>query len=239
MIGHRGTRTLLDENTIAAFHKAIESGAEYIEFDVRTTSDEKLIILHDSTLERTTNGFGKARNRSYDELETLQTARTNQKIPLLSDMLEKFRGKAKFMIELKERGIWKGVVNLLTVKDCLQDAVISGRSFKELKEVKRAIPGIKTCYNITKGDGLSLETFLQNGFRENEEFKPDMISLRSTSISNRFIERCHENEIHALAWDFLEIDDPLKAIKDLILRSVDGILFDDHQNLLAIKEWLD
>ena len=56
-IGHRGTR-ILDENTIYAFVKALKYGAEYIEFDIRKTKDNKLVVIHDATIERTTSGEG-------------------------------------------------------------------------------------------------------------------------------------------------------------------------------------
>ena len=100
-IGHRGTR-ISDENTIYAFNKALKYGAEYIEFDVRKTKDNKLIIIHDATLERTTKGSGLIKNLTYNDISKYKTKRNSSKIPLLSDVLEKFKDQIKFMIELKE-----------------------------------------------------------------------------------------------------------------------------------------
>ncbi len=103
-IGHRGTR-ILDENTIYAFTKALKYGAEYIEFDIRKTKDNKLIVIHDATLERTTIGSGLIKNLTYDQISKYKTKMNDEKIPLLSDVLEIFKGKIKFMIELKEEFI--------------------------------------------------------------------------------------------------------------------------------------
>ena len=72
-IGHRGTRVGFDENTISAFEKVIDYGANYIEFDVQKTKDGKLIILHDYSLERTTNGSGLLREYTYQEIKNFRT----------------------------------------------------------------------------------------------------------------------------------------------------------------------
>ena len=66
-IGHRGTRTDFDENTIEAFKKSIEYGSNYIEFDVRKTKDDNYIILHDTTLDRTTTGSGLLKKFNYKD----------------------------------------------------------------------------------------------------------------------------------------------------------------------------
>ena len=67
--------------------------------------------------------------------------------------------------------------------------------------------------------------------------KPDLISLRSNLVTNKFIEVCHLLQIKALAWDFILSEDPLFQIKSLINLGIDGILFDDHRNIVKIKQW--
>ncbi len=65
-----------------------------------------------------------------------------------------------------------------------------------------------------------------------------MISLKSNLIKANFIDICHENDIKALAWDFIKYANSVKMIKDLIKLQIDGILFDDHKNIKIIKQWL-
>ena len=67
-IGHRGTRVDFDENTIGAFKKAIEYGADYIEFDIHRTKDGQLIVMHDKSLNRTTTGSGLIKNCYFTEI---------------------------------------------------------------------------------------------------------------------------------------------------------------------------
>ena len=106
LVGHRGTR-VCDENTIYAFNKALRYGANYIEFDVRKTKDNQLIIIHDATLERTTNGIGLIKNLTYNKINQFKTKINQEHVPLLSDVLEIFIDKINFMIELKEKNIRK------------------------------------------------------------------------------------------------------------------------------------
>ncbi|MFX1327065.1 MAG: glycerophosphodiester phosphodiesterase [Promethearchaeota archaeon] len=235
-IGHRGTRTDFDENTIQAFKKAIEFGANYIELDVRKTKDNKLIILHDSSLDRTTNGSGDLNNFSLSEIHLLKTKLTKKKIPLLSEVLDIFRGKVRFMIDLKQRGIEDETFNFVKSSGLLKECIFSGRCLHELKKIKLKTPEVKVCYNITKGDPFNLEDFLKLGRQKKLFIDIDMISLRSDLITSEFINICHFNNILALSWDFLSYIHPLEKIKSLIDCQINGILFDNYKNILLIKK---
>ncbi len=236
-IGHRGTRKDFDENTIKAFDYAINSGAMYIEFDVRKTKDNQLIIFHDETLERITNGSGKINSYTYRELKKYRTKKNNQKISLLSDILTIYHNKINFMIELKEKGIHDEIGRMIIEKNIIKNCIISGRSLFEIIKIKKIIPTCLVCYNITKGKDLSLESFLNDEKFNKIKFPIDMISLRSNHVSVEFIEKCHNNDILAFSWDFMTYEDPLQKIKELVKLGIDGILFDDYQNISKIKEW--
>jgi len=234
-IGHRGTRTSFDENTIEAFEKAIEFGANYIELDVRKTKDNKLIILHDPSFERTTSGTGLVNNFFSTEIRKFKTKRKNKSIPLLSEVLDEFKGKIKFMIELKGQDIRDDVFNLVITKGQLKECIFSGRRLNDLKEIKIKTPKAKVCYNITKGDILNLNQFTQLGKQMKLSLEIDMINLRSSLITKEFIDICHFNNILALSWDFLEYKNPIDKIRSLIDDQIDGILFDNHENIPIIK----
>ena len=234
-IGHRGTRRDLDENTISAFKKAIEFGANYIEFDIRKTKDKKLVVLHDSNLNRTTNGSGLLKDFTYKEIKALKTTVHKTTIPLLSEVLEEFKGKINFMIELKEDDLIDDVVEAIKAKDLLADTVISGRRLHDLLKIKNKHPNIRICFNITKGLGLSLSEFLKMGLDIKKNYKFDMISLKSNLISQKFIEKCRVNRVMILSWDFLYYDNPISRMKYLITKGINGILFDDYKNIRKIR----
>lgn len=237
-IGHRGTRVGFDENTIEAFEIAIKSGADYIEFDIRKSKDNKLIIIHDPSIDRTTNGKGLLKNFTYAEIQTFKTVLSGNYIPLLSEVLEKFKGKSKFIIELKEVGIRKYLIGLINEKKIFKDCIFSGRILKELNFIKSRIPQSKICYNISKGQDLSFKEFLNLGKYKKLTFIPDMINLNSHLITPRFIDVCHKNDILALTWDFMDYLNPIEIIKKIVKMGIDGILFDNYININIIKNWL-
>ncbi|MHA2036454.1 MAG: glycerophosphodiester phosphodiesterase [Promethearchaeota archaeon] len=234
-IGHRGTKRDFDENTILAFNKAIKYGANYIEFDVRKTKDKKIVVCHDSSLNRTTNGSGLLKDFTYREIDAFKTVIHQSTIPLLTDVLDEFKDKSNFMIDLKEEGLVNDVVGLIKEKNLMEDTVISGRSLPILLKIKNQTPRMKICFNITKGIGLSLPEFLKMGLGIKKRHQFNMINLKSDLVSEKFIEKCHENEIMALSWDFLSYEYPLNKIKSLISQGIDGILFDDYRNIKEIR----
>ena len=236
-IGHRGTRTVFDENTIKAFKKAIEYGANYIELDVRKTKDEQLIIMHDATLDRMTNGTGRLDNYNYDELKTIKTKKCQEQIPLLSEVLELLNRKIKFMIELKEEHLHDEILKLIKKNELIEECIISGRDIHILKLIKAKLPKCRICYNITKAKEFKLDDFLKQGAQKKLIFKPDIISLRSNEVNEKFIKKCHINDILAFSWDFMKYDNSLEKIKELIMMGIDGILFDDYKNIPEIKNW--
>ena len=234
-IGHRGTLVDYDENTLEAFDTAIKAGANCIEIDVRRTKDSKLIVFHDNTFARTTNGIGVLKNLTYNDVKNLRTKIRNQKIPLLEECIDYLTDKTQLIIHMKDEGIEKELFGLIAKKGILKNCTISGRDINKLKRYKNTFKPIKTCFNMTKGRGLSLKEFIEKGYRKKLINFPDMINLRSDLISNQFIKVCHINDIMSLAWGFLGYKQPLQVIESLIDNQIDGILFDDYHNLKIIR----
>ena len=87
IIGHRGAPIYLPENTIESFKKAIEIGVDFIECDIHLTKDEKIVIIHDATVDRTTDGKGYVRDFTLDELRQLHI-NNGSKIPTIEEVLE-------------------------------------------------------------------------------------------------------------------------------------------------------
>lgn len=99
--GHRGVKGLVPENTLAGFRKAVEIGCHGVELDVRLTSDGQLAVIHDATLDRTTNGKGAVIDCTMTELKTLN-AGDGQTIPTLAEVFELLKGSPmNIQIELK------------------------------------------------------------------------------------------------------------------------------------------
>ncbi len=107
LIAHRGYSSEAPENTFSAFDLAIERGYRDIEFDVQLSRDGVPVIIHDVTLERTTNGTGRVADMSYTELSKLDAGSwfspsfANQRIPSLEDFLNSYKDIAYLHLEIK------------------------------------------------------------------------------------------------------------------------------------------
>lgn len=100
---HRGLHSLkqnVPENSIKSFQAAIDNGYG-IEFDVHLSKDNKLIVMHDNSLERTSNGIGKISEMTSDELSNVTLKYCEEKIPFLEDVLKLVDGKVPLLIEIK------------------------------------------------------------------------------------------------------------------------------------------
>ena len=114
-IAHRGASGHAPENTMEAFQKGVEMKSDYIEIDVQMTKDGELIVIHDTTVDRTTNGTGKVGDLTLEEFEQLDAgswfseAYAGEEVPTFEEVLDAFRGKTGILIELKAPELYPGV----------------------------------------------------------------------------------------------------------------------------------
>lgn len=108
IIAHRGYRFLFPENTLVAFRKSIYLGADGIEFDIQMSSDRVPVVIHDDTVDRTTNGHGPVTSLTFTELKKLDAgskfslAYRGEKIPTLKETLQTVKDNGKVYMELKK-----------------------------------------------------------------------------------------------------------------------------------------
>ena len=120
-ISHRGAAAIAPENTLAGVRAGVASGAPFIEIDVRVSEDGVLVLMHDSTVDRTTDGSGKVGGLTLDYLSTLDAGGwfgkefSNEPVPRLDSVLEYMKGKSsKLVIEVKSPGRYPEVETLLS-----------------------------------------------------------------------------------------------------------------------------
>jgi glycerophosphoryl diester phosphodiesterase len=106
-IAHRGEHFHHPENTVPAFEEAIRAGADFIEVDVRTTADGKLVLSHDGTVDRCTNGHGNVSEMTFDQVEALDAgiksgpAFAGVRIPTFAQVLDLARGRIGIYVDVK------------------------------------------------------------------------------------------------------------------------------------------
>jgi len=154
VIGHRGASADAPENTIAAFELALEQGADGIELDVHLTADGQPVVIHDFTLERTTDGAGPVSGRLLRELKRLDAGGwldrrfRGQRVQTLQEVLERFRERARFWIELKGGaalypGIEERVVSIVEIYDVVDRVLVQSfdhAAIGRVRSLNREIP---------------------------------------------------------------------------------------------------
>ncbi len=147
VIAHRGEHLHHPENTLPAFQAAIDVGADYFELDVRTTSDGKFVIMHDDTLDRTTNGTGEVKQHTFDEIRSLDAgikfspAFAGTKVPTLDEAFDLAHGKINVYVDTKNADAQQ-LVDTIVRHDMQDHVVIYGNPFF-LYEVHKIRPALR------------------------------------------------------------------------------------------------
>ena len=146
IIGHRGAKGHAPENTLISFQKALDIGVDGIELDVHLSADDQIIVIHDETVNRTTNGNGFVNQLSLQELKALRIADAHQ-IPTLAEVLDLVDRKIVINIELKGKHTAKPVLTLIekyiaTKNWNYNSFLISSFDWNALQEVHQLNPKI-------------------------------------------------------------------------------------------------
>ncbi len=156
-IAHRGHSARCPENTLAAFRSAIDAGAQMIELDVSLSRDRHLVVIHDETVDRTTNGTGVVKSLTLDQLSQLDAGSWfdprfhAERLPTLSQVLDAVKGHLRVNIEIKPeafeaRGptdaVERQVLNLVREKAMLDDVLVSSFEWMVLESIRRVEPDV-------------------------------------------------------------------------------------------------
>lgn len=238
-IGHRGARGLEPENTLRSFEKAIQLGADMIEFDVQLTKDKEIVVIHDLTVDRTTDGKGKVGNLTLGQIKQLDAGQ-GEKVPTLIEALEFLKGRCQINIEAKSRKVINYLTRELKARDLASMPIyISSNYFKSLEKIEQALPKVKVAWTFKATDSYlkqSLWIFLMFIFyplvkhyvvKRLKRNGIDVVSIHHLLCSRNFIDKIHQCNKIAFAWT---VNRPGK-IAWLKEWGVDGI-FSDYPDRL-------
>lgn len=155
VIGHRGAADFAPENTMAAIDAGIAANADYIEIDIRQSKDGEIVVMHDRTVDRTTDGSGAVKDIDYAGLQKLNAATAqypnmqNVHIPTLAQVIERIKNSpAKLLIEIKDPQLYPGMVQKMCglIKEMHSEDKVMVFSFNReaVAEAKHAIPSLTT-----------------------------------------------------------------------------------------------
>lgn len=146
LVAHRGAvGPGQPENTLAAFRQAIASGADAIEIDLRGTKDGEIVVIHDATVDRTTNGRGAVADKSLAELRKLD-AGSGERIPTYQEVLRLVSGTGiVLLLDIKKGGVLdrKKVIRVTEEHDAIANVIVGPRSLDDLGAFRALNPGLR------------------------------------------------------------------------------------------------
>ena len=143
-IGHRGACGYEPENTIRSFKRAVELGADAVELDVQFSADKTIIVFHDATLDRVTNGRGAILQKTLAEIKQYRTKQADQPIPTLEEVFQAIDYHTIINVEVKgfDTDLARAVCDIVHAHGREESVIISCSHLRVLAAVKRKTPAI-------------------------------------------------------------------------------------------------
>ena len=218
-IAHRGASSYAPENTFAAFDLAVEMGIGEIEFDVHFTKDSQIIVIHDETLDRTTNSTGSVCDRTLEELQSLDAGFwfderfAGETLPALGDLLDRYKDQLRFHIEIqseKAEGLASRTCELVKAYGLEDRTTITSFWKQWLIESRSYAPEIPTGWLVPLGfetpwDNSVIEEALQEGFTQ--------ICPRTSAVTPELVQTLHDHGFNVRCWGVYNEELMLRAIE--------------------------
>jgi len=234
IIAHRGASGHAPENTFAAFERAVQLGAGFIETDLQLTRDARFVAIHDPSLERTTNGRGAVRDHTLAQLRELDAGKwfdrqfMDQRIPTLDEILEFAREQdVVFYLEIKYDSAWgmhHALVGALGKPENAARTIVISFDPATLAAVRRLEPAIMIGLLVERATDDPVKVALEVGARQ--------LCPQADLITRELVERAHRADLHVVAWTINDAE-KMRAAMD---AGVDGIMTDLPDRLRAVVE---
>lgn len=232
VVAHRGAAGYAPENTMAAFYKAKELKADYIELDIQITKDGEIVVIHDQKVDRTTNGVGEVKEFTYHDLtkldagEWFHTKFKGEKIPTLKQVISEFYGQMGILIEIKHPTLYPGIeqklatlLNEIVGEDNLSESQIIVQSFdfellQRLNQISSNIPlGLLVKYRVQGISTAQLKDWTSI---------VQYINPNKALITKKLVKKIHSYKVKVIPYTVRD----KKSINGLVNAEVDGIVTD-------------
>lgn len=229
VIAHRGANDRFNESTLTAYKIASENGVDSLEMDLRMTKDGELVVMHDQTIDRTTNGSGAVSDLTLNELRTVETVEVfgeetlTEAVPTLEEVLQTFLDTEHYYIETRlvndQAVMEKDLLELLNKYDLIEKKLVTLQSFSKvsLEKIKSIAPDVPLTYLFSKGK-FNLE--------EASEVTYSIIGIEASDITSRVVKVLQDQgkEVHVY---FTDEEKQIQQQKEMYLYDVDGYFTDD------------
>ena len=220
VVGHRGAAGVLPENTLKGFEYAIGLGVTYVECDVHLTSDKHLVVMHDATVDRTTNGTGAIRDLRFETIRNLD-AGEGECVPTFDEVLAVTKGKVTLLCELKGEGVEQAAVDAVKRHGMSTEVMFSSFYMDRIQRVKqidnnlaiRAIMASPSKEDIQNAIGLGIVG----------------LDVHYRNLTLQMIEDAHAAGVNIIAWN----PNTWAEQKAMIGLGVDGVSSDRPDILMS------
>ncbi|WP_174731127.1 glycerophosphodiester phosphodiesterase [Mesobacillus harenae] len=231
IVAHRGAARYFPENTFLSFNKAVEMGADFLEMDVQMSKDGHLVVIHDVTVNRTTNGKGRIFELTFEQLSKLNAGNKGSlpqpetRLPSFSEVLDQYAGKIGLLIELKNPELYSGIEKKMAEElksrglDQLNKGEIIIQSFNKntLLNFHQELPTIPLGLLIKRFQGASNEGELNKLSKYVNYLNP-----KYSILTKSLVRRAHKHGLKVIVWTIKDKTMAEKAFK----LNVDGIVTD-------------
>ncbi len=196
VISHRGEHLAHPENTLPAFQAAIDAGADFFELDVRTTSDGRLVLMHDRTVDRTTNGTGRVREMTFEQVRALDAGAkfsaqfAGTAVPTFEEALNLAHGKIGVYVDCKDIAP-ADLVAALEKADMLDKVVIYGGAgfLKGVLALRPSLKAMPEADNAATLEKLLASLNLHVVAFDAGDFKDDVINVAKQAHVDIYVDR--------------------------------------------------
>ncbi len=229
-VAHRGAAGYAPENTLAAFDKAVEMKSDYIEIDVQQSKDGELVIIHDTTVDRTTDGSGKVGDLTFEQLRTLDAGSwmgkqfAGEKLPTFDEILDRYHGKTGILIEIKAPELYPGIEERVAAElkernlDLPQNEkiIIQSFNFESMKKMNKLLPKVPIGVLTASKDNTSLQKLQE--FAEYADYFNPHYSI----VTEELVDNVHTLGMKISSWTVRS----QKTADFLLNMDVDAIITD-------------
>ncbi|WP_045521315.1 glycerophosphodiester phosphodiesterase family protein [Neobacillus niacini] len=208
---HRGVPSIAPENTMASYRKAYELGADMIETDVQRTKDGKLVIMHDSKVDRTTNGTGYVKDLTLEQIRGLDAGIkfspefAGEKVPTFAEYLNEFNGKdVVLLVELKADGIEKQVMQEIEQAGMIDNVVIQSFNANHIRNTRSLNQEVGTGYLYSSGSPSTTDSRLKKALQMMQYGASMNATLNADygSLNPEFIQYMRQRGFLNMHWTF-------------------------------------
>lgn len=238
-IAHRGAsgKGHSPENTIAAFREAINIGADCVECDVHCTKDGQVVVMHDSTLNRTTNKKGTIAEMTLEEVKQADAGSwfsslfTGERVPALGELLELTKGKVINVIEIKPNNITKRVIEEVEKANAVNEVVLQSFYPEAVKAAFEINPKIPRALLLSGQLPVMRISSIIDLIYQTTQVGASTLNLPYKIITQNLINESHKRGMNVWAWT---VDDE-SDMKSLINMGIDGITSNYPERLIPLR----